>query len=237
LSKHFTLAAIAAAILSLAAFAGSAAAITPTIGSTPTTLSFDTYDAGNTGTVGPVATSANLSSGRYYVVTEQGTWSNWGATLWDYGKVCGTATAAPLWSSPVGVNYKAGIDPLFVYAFARQKRYDCTKLTTPKANDKFQFSVSGSTGTYRTWPAVGNPSTPSSDHSYTFFVGSGVNNRPLYFRYVDPHSSDNYGEAHLSVRTAKDSDCGNGGWQYFRDSDNSQSFYSQNNCTFNLPSS
>jgi hypothetical protein len=236
LSKHrFTLAAVAAAILSLAAFAGSAGAAS--IGSTPTTLSMDTYDANNTGTVGPVATSTTMSINRYYVVSAQGTWSNWGATLWDYGKVCGTATSAPLFPSPVGVNYKAGIDPMFVYAFARGKRYDCTRLTTPKANDKFQFSTGGSGGTYRTWPAVGNPSSPSSNHSYTYYVQAGTNNRSMYFRYVDPHSSDNYGQVSLSVRTAKDSDCSNNGWQSFRDSDNTSSFGSSFSCTQTLPSS
>jgi hypothetical protein len=232
LSKHSkAIAAVAAALMSLA-FVGSASAAS--IGSTPVSLNFDTYEASNDGFVGPDTTTQTMGNGTYYVVTATGTWSNWGATLWDYGKVCGTPTASPLTASPFQVNYKAGIDPEFIYAFARGKRYDCTKLTTPKANDKLTLSVNGSTGTYRHYPAAGGPTAPSANHSYTYLVQGASSTRGMSFRFQDPHSSDNYGEIAFTVRTAKDSDCAN--WSSFRDSDGTSSFSNSSNCQAHLPS-
>jgi hypothetical protein len=228
------LAAVAAVVVSLA-FAGSANAAS--IGSTPVDLTLNTYDASNDGFVGPLSTTSTLTNNDYYAVTAGGTWSNWGATLWDYGKVCGTPTLAPMTVSPNQVNYKAGIDPVFVYAFARGKRYDCSTLTTPKAHGKFQFSVNGSTGTYRSFTAAGNPTTPSANHTYSYYLQSATNTRGLSVRFEDPHSSDNYGEVDLTARRARDSDCTGGNWANFRESDNSQAFNSQNSCQLTLPSS
>jgi hypothetical protein len=226
-------AAFGAALASLA-LAGPATAAQ--IGNTAESFYVNTYDATNDGTVGPVASTGTLTSNQYYVVTAQGTRSNWNATLWDFGKSCGTPTASPLFPTSGLSTYKVGIDPQFTYAFAKTRQYNCAapEVQTPKQQGKFQISLAGtSSSSYRNYHAVGAPTTPSSNHLYTYFVKS-ASGGTFNARYLDPISSDNYGRAQVTIRKASANDCLNGGWQYFRTNADAQAFTSQNSCYFSV---
>jgi hypothetical protein len=223
-------AALGAAVASLA-LAGPA--IAAPIGSTAETIMVNSYDATNDGTVGPVASTGTLSSNGYYVITATGTWSNWDPTLWDFGKACGTPASTPLFPTPGLSTYKVGIDPQFTFAFAKTRRYNCNaaEVQTPKQQGKFQISLAGTTGSsFRNYHAVGNPTTPSANHAYTYIVKSSSGSA-FNVRYLDPISADNYGRAQVTIRRATFSDCNNGQWQYFRTNADNQAFTSTSSCS------
>jgi hypothetical protein len=222
---------LGAAVASLA-LAGPALAA-PISSTTAETFMVNTYDATNDGTVGPVASSGTMMNNKYYVIQATGTWSNWNASLWDFGKACGTPAASPLFPTPGLSTYKVGIDPEFTFAFAKTRRYDCNapEVQTPKQQGKFQISLAGtSSSAYRHYRAAGNPTTPSASHGYTYYVESSSNGA-FNVRYLDPISSDNYGQAQVSIRRATSTDCANGNWASFRTNADNQAFTSQTSCS------
>jgi hypothetical protein len=154
--------------------------------------------------VAPVFTSDNaLSSGQTYQVSVQGTYSAYNAALMAPGQrgwtMCGTPIDAPLFPTPGVTNGRVGQDPAFIFATPEPGRGCPAKDLRARRRALLAFSTDGGT-TWLTPTADGAPSTPTTDHTYTYTVtGAG---QPLKIKIVDSNYADNYGRLTIDIANA-----------------------------------
>jgi hypothetical protein len=149
-----------------------------------------------------VAKTPGLLRGIPYVATVRGTYSGWRREQYTAkgAVVCGKPERRPLFPTPGAPNGRVGLDPQF--AFATPVGGDCTKISLPASQARFQINAQGK---YR-YPAPLRPLTaPSASHAYRYpILGTGAAAR---FRIPDPFPLDNYGRFVIKVKRATAGDC------------------------------
>jgi hypothetical protein len=189
----------AAAVATAALLAGGATALAaPSIPAGAVIL--DTHDTGHTGAAGPVKGTDALTSGSWYVVKVQGTFSAW--TNWP-SRRCGVVEPAPMWRSEDVADAPAGDDAEFRFAQPNEKKSACKAADLPRRTGIFQINAGSGWG--HPDPIGGVPAKPTSNHTYSYAV-QGTGSKPK-FRLKDWHTGDNNGRLAITVRAAKASDC------------------------------
>ena len=137
--------------------------------------------------VGSVTSQGSLQAGRSYVVTVQGTWSDWG------DKLNGAPEPDAMFptSGTVRKSTQVGLDA--DTEFARPPE---GSGTPPQHWTQLQFSLDGATWAH-VEPVGGPYSKPQPNHLYTYHLtGRG---HPLGVRVADTPLTDNYGALRISV--------------------------------------
>jgi hypothetical protein len=147
-----------------------------------------------------------LVAGQQYTVTVQGTFSPWAASLMSATPtngwaMCGTPADAPLFPTPFITNGRVGSDAEFEFAQPQLGRRCSAKLAAklPHAQHYLAFSTDGGS-TFTEIDPQGSPTTPTSDHTYTYTVTG--DDHPLQMVLLDRNFNDNYGQLQISVAPA-----------------------------------
>jgi hypothetical protein len=192
---------VAAAALML--FAASASAATER-------LRLD-FRSGGGGFAGPVSTQGSLTGATFSVAIVRGTLGAFSPVVWNRpGQArCGTPDARAMFPSPGHRRVPAMLDAETVWALPVVG--GCGNLTLPAHQPGFEIDTGA--GFSHREPIGGAQTAPAGDHRYRYVLtGAGA---PAAFRFQDDYLGDNGGRLRITVRDARPSDCGQGGWLNF----------------------
>lgn len=181
-------------ILVLATACGPAGTSTPTL----TEIGVVELDLAVSGPGGyPSVTGPVLEDGVDYVYEAQGTFSIWGAGMWSSGSCQGTSEADPLFPSPNETNGTVGVDPEFWFAIPNGSALCDPDFEIPNHTGGIQVNFDGGTDFDHLEPVGGEPTEPSSDHTYSYeLTGQG---HALRIQREDGNTGDDYGVIRFTV--------------------------------------
>lgn len=179
----------------------------------PEVMTLDLHEAADDAAAGPVVTTQSLISGREFLVTIEGTFSRYPASLWDSppNVQCGAPETQPIIPSPGMNNNLVSDDADFRFAAALQPGGNCMTLETsglPSHPQRLQFDLGAGVGFTHYEPQGGVPPGAPPQHKYSYvFPGNG---HRFAVRYLDQVTSDNYGQLRITVAEVTQTDAGGG---------------------------
>lgn len=194
------------AVVAAALPAVAVAKLKPPAAPTTAHISLDSYHAWRRHYTPPVSTPFQVRRGSYDVAIVDGSFSYYAAANYTVPQrpwkiVCGSPQPSAKYPG-AGGNGPVGFDAEFAFARPWSSR-KCARAHLPQRWRNFQMNAG--TGWHHPTLLGPPPSTPGSDHTYSYAVVG--DNRTIQFRLKDVLTRDNYGVLKITVRPAAVSDC------------------------------